>query len=843
MRSWNYGSAICAVAAASVFAAAPAMAQGSTTFNIPAGSLDHVLTQIASQSGHRIAFDPALVRDKTSSGISGTMTPEAAVRQALAGTNLVLRASGNGDWFVVARGGQAEAPRVGGQMLGTVRVNADAGSLGTVGDNGSSDPIATEGTGSYTAKGTTLASKTPLSLKDTPESVSVVTRQQIEDRQLTSIDDTLNAAAGVTVLEDGIYSRGFEINNVTIDGGSPISIGQTSNYKSDYLLADDLSIYDSVSVLRGAAGAFTGVGNPGGVINLERKRPLDHQQFSVELAGGSYNRLRAVVDESTPYLLGDLLRARVVLTQDRQDYFYHPAKSKLSQGYVNFEIDPGDSTAINFGAKYVSSRSTPWVGLPTLDDGSQVGYSRSTCLCTDWSHIKTKGQEYFGEINQKIGDDWSIKLNTSANLQKSNARYFQYNVTFGYFGLDPDDPYSGSASASIVPTKSDQYLADVFLSGKFSLFGVDAELTAGGNFQSINQTVNGETYYYGYDYADLYNFNPDDYPLPTADEFSSSLHYTPKYAQQQYGGYVTLRLTPIKWLHLTVSQRYSHYKVDISSSDYGYVSYNKSRYKDLPIPNVGVVADITRTTSVYASYQSIFDRGNYLTTTGTLVSPSTGMNFEFGVKKAWADGKLNASLSGYYIKQNNVPAQDPSTSITYNATTGSYCCFVSDGTKYRSKGFEATLQGALTDRLQADVSYAYNDYKYIPGNLSSFTPLPLTTPRNLFKAWLQWRPPLAVLDDKLSLGLGGRVQSKISATQQVYSYDADFNFLSEYLTTYGRGYATVDASAKYQASENLLVQLNVTNLFDKTYYRSVNVQAGNYYGTPRSVLLTLRAKI
>jgi outer-membrane receptor for ferric coprogen and ferric-rhodotorulic acid len=825
-----------------------AQAQADATFNIGPAPLDRVLTEIAVQSGHRIAFDPALVRGVSSPGLTGTMPADAAVRKVLAATGLVLQIQADGEWLVVARDGAATPPKVGGKMIGTVRVRADSASLATLGVNGSSDPIATEGSKSYTVKAAAVASKTPLALKDTPESISVMTQQQLEDRQLTSLSATLAAAPGVTVQDDGtytrIFSRGFEINNVQIDGGSPLSISTTSNFTSTYQLLDDLSIYDSVTVLRGAAGAFTGVGNPGGVVSLERKRPLDHQQFSAELAGGSYQRAREVMDESTPYLFGNLLRARVILTHDSQDQFFHPATSELSQGYVNFEVDPTSSTAVNFGGTYADKKSTPWVGYPTLADGSQIAYSRSTCLCTPWSHTRTKEAQYFGELSQKIGQDWLLRVNLSANRQQADSTYFQYGVSYGYNGIVPTDPDSAYAAASISPTRSNQYLGDIFTSGKFRLLGTDVDLTAGINVQTISQKVRKDTYSYIYSDVDLINFDPADYPLPSADEFQPSQHFTPRYSQKQYGGYLTLRMTPLSWLHTTLTQRYSHYAVDIVGEDSGSLSQYKSKYSDNSKPNVGIVADLSKDTSIYANYQNIFDRGNYLTSRGGLVDPETGSNVEVGVKNAAQGGKLNTSFAVYYIKQNDVPVFDASASFTYDPTTGSQCCFLSDGTKTVSKGFEATLQGALTDRLQADLSYAHNSIKLKEGSTDQGGVLSLTTPANLFKAWLIWRPPFEALHDKLSVGLGAHVQSVISAATQAYNYDASSNsFVLENILARGGGYTTADAVLKYTLNDTLQLQLNVTNLFDRTYYNTVNVQSGNYFGIPRSFLMTLRAKL
>ncbi len=359
------------LATSALVAGAPAIAAPArVVFRVPSGSLESVLTNIAAQSGRRITFDPTSVRGKTAPAVSGAMDPETAIRIALDGTGLMLKVASGGEWLVVPIPGPA-----GGTMLSTVRVTAaGAGSSsgGTpAGANGSSDPIATEGTRSYTTNATTIASKQPLSLKETPQAVSLLTRQQLDDRVITSFTDSLDALPGVSSVQTAqgpnFFSRGFQINNVQIDGGSPIFIGSTGNgnFTSNYSVLDDLSIYDSVTIQRGAAGTFTGAGSPGGSISLERKRPLDHQMVDVTVQAGSYNQVRSVVDASSPVWLDGLLKARLVLTAARNDYFYDDASRRFLQGYLNVEITPSPSTTINLGGKISTSLSCPLLSGPS----------------------------------------------------------------------------------------------------------------------------------------------------------------------------------------------------------------------------------------------------------------------------------------------------------------------------------------------------------------------------------------------------------------------------------------------------------------------------------------------
>ncbi|KAG1314068.1 hypothetical protein G6F62_013983 [Rhizopus arrhizus] len=137
---------------------------------------------------------------------------------------------------------------------------------------GSSDPAVTEGTGSYTTPATSAATGLTLSLRETPQSVSVVTRQRIDDQNLRSLDEVMGNVVGVQVVSEDtdrtdFWSRGFYIDSLQYDG-VPTTIGLSMYGESD----NDSFIYDRIEVVRGATGLMSGAGNPGASINLVRKR-------------------------------------------------------------------------------------------------------------------------------------------------------------------------------------------------------------------------------------------------------------------------------------------------------------------------------------------------------------------------------------------------------------------------------------------------------------------------------------------------------------------------------------------------------------------------------------------
>ena len=830
-------------------------AAGQVMFHVPAGSLDNVLTEIAAQAGRRITFDPATVRGKSAPAVNGSMAPDSAARMALDGSGLMLKTTAGGEWLVVPIPG-ADG---GGKLLSTVRVTAAGAGVaagGTpAGANGSSDPIATEGTRSYTTNATTIASKTPLALKDTPQAVSVLTRTQIDDRVINSFTDGLDALPGVSSVQTAqgpnFFSRGFQINNVQIDGGSPIFIGATGNgnFTSNYSVLDDLSIYDSVAIQRGAAGTFTGVGSPGGSIGLERKRPLDHRMLDITVQGGSYNQLRTVVDASSPEWLGGLVKARTVLTGERNEYFYDNASRRFLQGYVNVEVTPSTATTINLGGKISTSRDTPFWGLPTNADGKLLDLPRGTCLCTPWSRTNTNTREVFAQLRQKLFDNWDLRLNGQITWQDINFNTFAFTPTFGKIGVRPGVVNEGTATAFRAKRRSDQYLLDGYVHGTFSIGQVAFDLTTGANYQLIRQSLADISGFFAYRNYVIIPFDAARFPQPAASDYS--LDYQTAYPQDQqiqYGAYATLRISPWSWAHLTIAERYSGYRTAVKTATYygqgvaPDISTNTTSTSNLAYPNVGLVLDVTKTVSFYGNYNTIFDHFNYYQADGNPVKPLTGANAEVGMKEALANGTLNLSQSIFYIRSRNTPVFDPSGRYSQNPTTGSQCCYLTDGTENRSKGFEFQVQGALTRSLNLDASYTYTHSSQKAGTVlttAGLVPLQQQVPDHLLKAFATWRVP--VLNNRLIVGLGGHVESSVAPYARLQTYDRPTRkFKTTYVYTPRDGYATVDAMLKFMIQPRLSLQANVTNLFDRKYYSTVMASMGSYYGQPRTALLTLR---
>ncbi|WP_287932133.1 TonB-dependent receptor plug domain-containing protein, partial [Achromobacter sp.] len=239
------------------------------------------------------------MQDPRPVGLHLSRRPRATLRRA---TSLVLMALASGA-VLAQESGVATLP--------AVQVQADG------------DPTTTEGTGSYTPRATSASTGLPLSLRETPQSVTVVTRQRIEDQDMRSITDILGNTPGISVqnYDSERYtfsSRGFAISNYLYDGvPTSFDIGYAGGESSL-----DSIIYDRVEVVRGATGLLTGAGNPSASVNLVRKHATSREfKADLSVSAGTSDAYRASADLSSPLNASGSVRGRIVSAyQDNHSY-------------------------------------------------------------------------------------------------------------------------------------------------------------------------------------------------------------------------------------------------------------------------------------------------------------------------------------------------------------------------------------------------------------------------------------------------------------------------------------------------------------------------------------------
>ncbi|MDQ0705048.1 outer membrane receptor for ferric coprogen and ferric-rhodotorulic acid [Pseudomonas sp. W3I7] len=275
-------------------------------YDIPAGPLGTSLNRFAQQAAVAIVFQPQALEGLQSPGLKGTFATQDGFDRLLQGSG--YRAVKGAQGYAL----QAIATGSSGTMeLGPTEVTATQ--LGNV----------TEGTGSYTPGTIATSTRLILTPKQTPQSVSVVTRQHMDDFGLNNVDDVMRHTPGITVSafdteRSNYYARGFSINNFQYDGIP--STARNVAYSAGNTLSD-MAIYDRVEVLKGATGLLTGAGSLGATINLVRKKPTADFQGHATLGAGSWDNYRSELDVSGPMTDSGNVRGRAVAAyQDKRSF-------------------------------------------------------------------------------------------------------------------------------------------------------------------------------------------------------------------------------------------------------------------------------------------------------------------------------------------------------------------------------------------------------------------------------------------------------------------------------------------------------------------------------------------
>lgn len=762
-------------------------------FDIAPGKLGDVLTRYAQAAGVPISFLSQQVAGLDSPGVRGSYSVADGFAQVLAGTGFAAR--GNADGY------QLESLPVAGGALSLGATEITANQLGTI----------TEGSGSYTPGTIATATRMVLTPRETPQSITVITRQHMDDFALTSIDDVMRHTPGITVStfdseRNNYYARGFSVENFQYDG---IPTLRNSAYSSSQTLSD-MAIYDRVEILKGATGLLTGAGAPGATINLIRKKPTRDFKASVELGAGSWDNYRSQIDVSGPLTDSGNVRGRAVAAyQDKHSFMDHYQRS-TNVYFGTLEADLTDDTLLTVGFDYLDSdpQGSGWSGSRALFDrnGNRIDVKRSYNNGAKWSRWEQYSRSVFSTLEHNFDNGWVIKGQYTHQLMGYDAP----------LGSIMSGPFPATGLSSLYAnkftgnTRADS--GDVYASGPFSLLGRTHELVIG--VSASNSHWTGKDYgaptYVGNNQIDFWNFDGNA-PEPNWGEPTRIIDATTR----QSAGYMAARFNLTDDLNLFLGSRVANYKLrgDDDSTETGKL-----------VPYAGVTYDLNDNFTAYASYTDIFmpttysrDRNN------KLLEPDEGKNYETGLKGEFFEGRLNTSMAYFEVHETNRAEPD----AEYNAApTNPSLGYAEKGIKAKTKGFEAEMSGELAPGWQAQAGYTHKILRDEHGDKAS-----TWEPEDQLSFFTSYKlkGPL----DRLTVGGGARWQSR--SWQVVYNRPKAQNeeFSQE-------AYWVVDAMAKYQVSEHLSATLNVNNLFDKQYYTNIGFYNTAYYGTPRNVMLTTR---
>ena len=665
-----------------------------------------------------------------------------------------------------------------------------------------------EQTKSYIIQNSATASKLNIPLKETPQTVNVVTRQQLDDFALDNTRDVLRNSPGITVSNQetertSYLSRGFEISNVLVDGvGIPL---EGYNYNNDN---PDSFLFDRIEIVKGANALNNGIGDPGATINMIRKRPTQELQAAFNTSYGSWNTQRYEADVSSPLTQDGKIRGRVFGYQQTGDsYLDHYELEKNGIGAV-VEADLTDSTLITAG--YTETNHNPngvnWGSNPLINtEGEQLSYSRNYNYRAYWdSNIKN----YFAEIEQQLGADWKAKLSYEEKRTDRDSKLLFLSGKPGADGTSGIFLYPGMY---IDDNKEQQ--ASLSFSGTYPLWGQQhasfGYIWAENNLNELGYAgsfVNPLT-------TDLASFTPEE-PSWDLSKTSGEMHIR----QKNQSLYAATRLHLNDDLKLLLGANYV--QAESRGSSYGKATVYD---EDKVLPYAGLTYNFSPEYTGYLSYTSIFRPQTTKADDGSINKPIEGESYEVGVKGSWLDDKLTATMAVFRTEQSNYPLRDSDGIPTLRTTQ------VSD---LRSQGYEFGLAGQLTDHLNLSFGYTQFSLKDLinGGDARTFNP---TQSFNLLTTYQAPQIP------KLKLGLGVQWQDKTylevpeAATECVVTQQAGMIKQD--------AYALVNLMASYELNEHMTLQANGNNLTNEKYLFNFPNQQG-FYGAPANYSVAVNFK-
>ena len=629
-----------------------------------------------------------------------------------------------------------------------------------------------------------------LTVRETPQAMTVITRAQIEDFNLNSINDVLLMTPGVNVERaetDRTYynARGFDIVNFQYDGiGQPLSYGlQTGSV--------DTALFERVEVVRGSTGLLSLTGNPSAAVNFVRKRPGTETGGHASLSYSAFDTVRGDVDVNAALNENGSLRARFVGAYEEGDShldFYHNSRLVL-YGVVAADLGPDTTATVGYSWQNSDPRGVTWGGVPFLDaEGNMVTYSRSTTTAQPWSRWETIDRDLFGDITHDFGRGWQGKISVLRRARDQDAKLF-----YLYGAQDPETGEGLFSWPGAYIDEDRQTTVDAHVSGTLKVGGREHDVVLGANY--------GEAQIFEYEAGDpSLTYLPltaeqafgGEFPYPDFGDYSLEADFKTKI----YGAYGLLRLSladPVKlMLGGTVT------RMEREGTSYGTDNYfAKTTFS----PFAGLTLDLTRHLTAYASYATIFNPQIQADEQGRILDPVEGKTYEAGLKGEWNGGKLTAGIAVFKTEQDSLAEYAGFSTVTgkdyYRAVNNN------------SRGVEVDVAGEVLPGLQVTGGYAYVDVEDDDGN-DARTFIPNHTIR--FSA--VYSPPSF---DALRLGASARYQSRIT------NGDA-----------YQDAYAVVDLMARYELTRNLSLAVNLDNVGNAKYWQSLQWAQG-IYSAPRTV--------
>ena len=747
------------------------------------------------QTGVQILVTSDLVTNEQTLALNGKYTAETALTELVKHSGLLVQRSGNNALTLVAA---SNSLAIKDDTLETIEVH-----------------------GSYTAKEMNNATGLVMSLRETPQSISIMTTQMIQDKALPNMSAVLKHIPGISMVGDAsegylIYARGFVLDAaVQVDG--LITTPAKSTYAGGFSQSIDPVIAERIEVLKGAAGILGGLGEPSATVNMIRKRPTVDFKGYVFGSTGSWNAYRAEADLSGSLTESGNVRGRVVAAYNTRGSFLDNYSRDNSVIYGVVEADISDYTKVSVAIDHLATNSSGVYGYSAnpayYTDGTLIDLKRSFSTAQDWAHRDVTETSITTDFEHIFSNDWFVK----ASHRYSDAKMDVVSASLGQY-VDKAtgqliSPWGSDIGHSDRTSKTNSL--NVYLTGDFSLLSREHEFvmgfsSAGNEFVRISTDIDIDT-----------PPTIDNITVPAPDFSGIEAGGHTKETQLQTGLYGTARFSLAEPLKLMIGGRLStwEYTREYMLGDNDEVNADSS---NILTPYVGIVYDINDFASVYTSYTGIFLPVTSYGKNGQLLDPTEGTNTEAGIKLAFYDDELNINAAIYKANKDNVAewaneGMLPSGDWIYKSVDG-----------VKTIGYELEISGKITDNWKMSGGFTHNKGEDKEGKART-----TYIPDNVFK--ITTNHDLSEIVDGLTIGASVRWQSDTFSDGTIW-LDPEVDFSHQQ-----PAYWLVDLMARYNVNEQLSVSLNINNVLDETYNRSL--WGYTDIGEPQSIYMSLRYKL
>lgn len=635
----------------------------------------------------------------------------------------------------------------------------------------------------YRAKNAVTATKTDTPLSETPQSVTVVTRDQIVDQGATNLQDALNYAAGVRSDAYGLDSR---TDSVRVRGATPDvyldGLRQAYGYYTSTTRTDPYTL-ERLEVLRGPSGMLFGAGTAAGVVNMVSKRPLQEAQREVGVQFGSFGRKQIQADLTGPLNADGSLSYRLIAVQRKSDtqVDYVPDDRSLIAPSLTWR--PNAATSLTLQGLWQkdksgsSSQFLPWEGTLLPNPNGRLPGSRYIGEPGDFYNSERKTFGWLFE--HKFNDDWTVRQNFRY-AQNENANQYHYGAAFSGFDSWSSDPIFKRVLGRYFDnqlTLNRTQTLDNHVEGHFQTGALKHTLLVGADFARQRENVWSGTNVDTIDvYAPVYGHR--DVPDATA---------LPRTRQRQTGIYLQDQMKLDNWIFVA-GLRHDRASSSAAGSDEQKSSATTKRF--------GLMYASPSGWSPYVSYSESFTPQS--PRQGQIFTPLRGEQWEVGVKYEPKDRALAFSAAVYDLREKNQVVEEQPNVFSQRGLT-------------KTKGVELEAKGSIGSNLDLIAHYNYTDADVQIEGL----------PKHQASVWAKYRFAIGGVSG-FSAGAGVRAMSSFRDLQFGTGPRIPGVVLADLVFAYDT------ASWRYA--------LNINNVTDKKYFSTCLSRGDCWYGSRRNIV-------